>query len=122
MPIPPGYSAITVEQIVRTSGDHEKLKLDFVGGDGEKIYRETNSMKLFYGVRTTLNLLETQLLMWIPFLRWARLMMMALMIVILLRSLPQHCLFLGKEPGVLQLQHWKKERKRPMTDWAHKQE
>ena len=39
-----------------TSGDHEKLKLDFVGGDGEKTYRETHSMKLFYCARTPLSI------------------------------------------------------------------
>ena len=36
MPIPPGYTSVTVEQIVGTSGDNENLELDFVGGDGEK--------------------------------------------------------------------------------------
>ena len=33
-PIPPGYTSVTVEQIV---GNNEDLELDFVGGDGEKI-------------------------------------------------------------------------------------
>jgi len=33
MPIPYGYSFITVEQIVGMSGDYENLELDFVGGD-----------------------------------------------------------------------------------------
>ena len=32
-PIPPGYTSVTVEQIV---GNNEDLELDFVGGDGEK--------------------------------------------------------------------------------------
>ena len=32
-PIPPGYTSVTVEQIV---GNNENLELDFVGGDGEK--------------------------------------------------------------------------------------
>ena len=32
-PIPPGYTSITVEQIV---GNNEDLELDFVAGDGEK--------------------------------------------------------------------------------------
>ena len=32
-PIPPGYTSITVEQIV---GNNEDLELDFVGGGGEK--------------------------------------------------------------------------------------
>ena len=31
--IPPGYTSVTVEQIV---GNNEDLELDFVGGDGEK--------------------------------------------------------------------------------------
>ena len=32
-PIPPGYTSVSVEQIV---GNNEDLELDFVGGDGEK--------------------------------------------------------------------------------------
>ena len=32
-PIPPGYTSVTVEQIL---GNNEDLELDFVGGDGEK--------------------------------------------------------------------------------------
>ena len=32
-PIPPGYTSVTVEQIV---GNNDDLELDFVGGDGEK--------------------------------------------------------------------------------------
>ena len=32
-PIPPGYTSVTVEQIV---GNNEDLELDFIGGDGEK--------------------------------------------------------------------------------------
>ena len=32
-PIPPGYTSVTVEQIV---GNNEDLELDFFGGDGEK--------------------------------------------------------------------------------------
>jgi len=32
-PIPPGYTSVTVKQIV---GNNEDLELDFVGGDGEK--------------------------------------------------------------------------------------
>ena len=32
-PIPPGYTSVTIEQIV---GNNEDLELDFVGGDGEK--------------------------------------------------------------------------------------
>ena len=32
-PIPPGYTSVTVEQIV---GNNEDLELNFVGGDGEK--------------------------------------------------------------------------------------
>ena len=32
-PIPPSYTSVTVEQIVR---NNEDLELDFVGGDGEK--------------------------------------------------------------------------------------
>ena len=33
-PIPPGYTSVSVEQIV---GNNEDLELDLVGGDGEKI-------------------------------------------------------------------------------------
>ncbi|RLM75701.1 transposon protein, putative, CACTA, En/Spm sub-class [Panicum miliaceum] len=36
MPIPPGYSTVTVEQIVGNNGDNEKVELNFVGGDVEK--------------------------------------------------------------------------------------
>ena len=32
-PKPPGYTSVTVEQIV---GNNEDLELDFIGGDGEK--------------------------------------------------------------------------------------
>jgi hypothetical protein len=32
----PGYSVVTVEQIVEAGGQNEKLELDFVGGDGEQ--------------------------------------------------------------------------------------
>ncbi|PUZ50751.1 hypothetical protein GQ55_6G084000 [Panicum hallii var. hallii] len=37
----PGYSIATMEQIVEANGENEKLKLDFVGGDGEKTLGET---------------------------------------------------------------------------------
>ena len=37
-PIPPGYTSITVEQIV--GRNNENLELDFVGGDGEKALRD----------------------------------------------------------------------------------
>ena len=37
-PIPPGYTSVTVEQIV---GNNEDLELDFVGGDGEKTLGDT---------------------------------------------------------------------------------
>jgi hypothetical protein len=33
--VSPGYSVITMEQIVEAGRQNEKLKLDFVGGDGE---------------------------------------------------------------------------------------
>jgi hypothetical protein len=33
--VPPGYSVVTVEQIVKADGQNEKLELDFVGGDRE---------------------------------------------------------------------------------------
>ena len=36
MPIPPSYASVTVEQIVEPTHINENLKLDFVGGDGEK--------------------------------------------------------------------------------------
>ena len=37
MPIPLGYTAISVEQIVEPTHINENLELDFVGGDGEKM-------------------------------------------------------------------------------------
>jgi hypothetical protein len=38
--VPPGYSVVTMEHIVEAGGQNEKLKLDFVGGDGEKALGE----------------------------------------------------------------------------------
>ena len=37
MPIPPGYTSVTVEQIVEPTHINENLELDFVGGDCEKM-------------------------------------------------------------------------------------
>ena len=36
MPMPLGYSTVTIEKIVGTSKDNEKIELDFIGGNGEK--------------------------------------------------------------------------------------
>ena len=41
MPIPPGYASITVEQIVEPTHITENLRLNFVGGDGEKTLGDT---------------------------------------------------------------------------------
>jgi len=38
--VPPGYSVVTVEQIVEASGENEKLEIDFVGGDRERTLGE----------------------------------------------------------------------------------
>ena len=40
-PIPPGYTSVTVEQIV---GNNEDLELDFVGGDGEKTLGDAHAL------------------------------------------------------------------------------
>jgi hypothetical protein len=60
--VPPGYSVVTVEQKVEASGQNQKLELDFVGGDGEKMLGEVS----YYGARLTSNLPGIQLrLVWI---------------------------------------------------------
>ena len=82
--MPLGYSTVTMEKIVGTSKDNEKIELDFIGGNGEKTLG--NSMVSFYGARLTSKLLETERHPWIPFLRWTQ----PMMIVITLRNLPQH--------------------------------
>jgi hypothetical protein len=38
--VPPGYSVVTVEQIMEAGGQNEKLEIDFVGGDREKTLGE----------------------------------------------------------------------------------
>jgi hypothetical protein len=57
--VSPGYSVLTVEQIVEAGRQNEKLELDFVGGDGEQTLGEAPTVA-FNGARPTSNLLEIQ--------------------------------------------------------------
>ena len=61
-PIPPGYTSVSVEQIV---GNNEDLELDFVGGDGEKTLGDA-----LHGVvlwrKADINLLQAQRLRGLP--------------------------------------------------------
>ena len=103
-PIPPGYTSVTVEQIV---GNNEDLELASLEGM-ERRHWETHCTGSFYGARPTSNLLQAQRLPCRPIAR--------------LRGLPHrrphnqllhHRLRLRKGPRVLQLLlHQKKERKR----------